>query len=272
MIRIKTKEEIALIRKGGKILARVLEEIIKEVKAGAETEKLEKKACELIEGAGGRPAFKHHEMSNGEKFPTALCVSINNEIVHVPAVPSRKLKEGDIVGIDIGMEYPTPNKGKMANKYSKLGGYYTDMAKTVIIGTVDKKTQKLVDTTRECLNLAIKQVKPGNTLNDIGKVIQKHAEANGFSVVRELVGHGVGHDVHEDPQVPNYEIKDGSLKNEILKPGMVIAIEPMVNMGNWKIETGDDGMSIVTKDGSLSAHFEHTIAITDDGHQILTEL
>jgi methionyl aminopeptidase len=274
MIRIKTKEEIALIREGGKILAQVLDEVIKDAKPGAETEDLENKACDLIEKAGGRPAFKNHPMSNGELFPTALCVSVNNEIVHVPAIPSRELKEGDIVGIDIGMEYPAYAKasaGKPVNKYSKLGGYYTDMSKTVAIGKINDKAQKLVNTTKECLDIAIKKVKPGVSINDIGKAVQNHAESRGFSVVRELVGHGVGHDVHEDPQVPNYDVKDKSVKNAILKSGMVIAIEPMLNIGDWRIEVADDGMSIITKDGSLSAHFEHTIAVTDDGYEVLTK-
>lgn len=273
MIRLKTTDEIAIMRKGGKILAETLEEVCSKVKPGISTEELEKLACKLIEEAGGRPSFKNHEMPGGELFPTALCVSVNNEIVHVPAIPARELKEGDIVGIDIGMEYPI-NKipGVPRNKFSKLGGYYTDMSKTVSVGRISEIAQKLVITTEECLNLAIRKVKPGNSLNDIGKVIQKHAELNNFSVVKELVGHGVGHDVHEDPQVPNYDIKESGLDNVVLKPGMVIAIEPMVNVGDWKIEVGEDKMSIVTKDGSLSAHFEHTVAVTDYGHQVLTYL
>lgn len=274
MKKIKTKEEVEVIRKGGKKLAYILDTVISEVRPGVKTDQLEEIACKLIKKEGGRPAFKYHMMSNGEPFPSALCISVNNEIVHAPAFPARVLNEGDIVGIDIGMEYPAPNKGLgiPVNSYSKLGGFYTDMSKTVAVGKISGEAQRLMDVTRESLSLGIKQVKPGNTLNDIGRAIQKHAESNGFSVVRELVGHGVGYDVHEGPQVPNYEIKDGSLKNEVLKTGMVIAIEPMVNIGDWRVEVGEDGMSIVTKDGSLSAHFEHTIAVTDDGHEILTVL
>lgn len=275
MIRLKTKEEIKILREGGKILADVLDQVVKKAVVGANTEDLEALALQLIEDAGGRPAFKGHEMHNGEVFPSSLCISVNDEVVHAPAFPGRVLNNGDIVGIDVGMEYPIDEKhraGRIKNKFSKLGGYYTDMARTVIIGDVDEKTRKLVNTTKECLDLALKKVKPGATLQEIGASIQKHAEERGFSVVRELVGHGVGHDVHEDPQVPNYDIKDGSMENVVLKPGMVIAIEPMVNIGDWRVETGEDDLSIVTADGSLSAHFEHTVAVTDDGSEIITKL
>lgn len=270
MIRIKKSSEIELLREGGKILGAILDEIAKKIKPGIETAELEELACKLIAEAGGRPAFKNYEMSNGELFPTALITSINDEVVHAPAVPSRQLSAGDIVGIDLGMEYPINNGKTFKNKYSKLGGFYTDSAKTIAVGESDNQVSRLLTTTKECLYKGISMVKPGNTLNDIGTIIQKHAEANGFAVVRELVGHGVGHEAHEAPNVPNYKIAN-SIENAVLKPGMVIAIEPMVNMGGWKVKTKEDGFSIATADGSLSAHFEHTVLVTGSGHEILTQ-
>lgn len=264
MIIIKTKKEIEIIRQGGKILAGILNKLIKEVKPGVTTGHLEKMACDLIKKAGGRPSFKGYKsMRDARAFPTALCISINYEVVHGPALPSRELKAGDIVDIDIGMEYPYREDNH---------GYYTDMSATVPVGKISKEAKKLINVTRKSLGLAIKQVKPGNSLNDIGRAIQQFVEAEGFSVVRELVGHGVGIAVHEEPQVPNYEINDNSMDNVILKPGMVIAIEPMVNVGGWKIKTADDGFTIVTADGSLSAHFEHTVAVMEKGREVLTFL
>ena len=265
MIIIKKKHEIKIMRQGGKILAGILEKLIAEVKPGITTGQLEEMACILIKEAGGRPSFKGYKSRHDTKpFPTTLCTSINNEIVHAPSLPGRELKEGDIIGIDLGMEYPYGNNNK--------NGYYTDMSKTVAVGKINKETEKLVRVSKKSLDLAINKVKPGNTLNDIGKTIQQLAEANGFSVVRELVGHGVGYDVHEEPQVPNFEIKDGSMKNVILKPGLVIAIEPMINIGGWKVKIGKDGFTILTADNSLSAHFEHTVAVTENGYEILTSL
>jgi methionyl aminopeptidase len=269
MNNIKTKEEIEIIRQGGKILARILGEVVQVIRPGVSTGELEEIACRLMEEAGGRPAFKNHQMPDGSLFPTALCASINDEVVHGAALPSRVLKEGDIIGLDVGMEYPLEGNFKK-NKYSKKGGYYTDMAATIAVGEVGEQVVKLLSVTKKALELGIEQVKPGNTLNDIGRAIQRYVEANGFSVVRELVGHGVGYDVHEEPQVPNFEIIDKSMKNMELKSGMVIAIEPMVNMGGWRIDSGDDGFSIVTADGSLSAHFEHTVAVTEEGYEIMT--
>jgi methionyl aminopeptidase len=268
MIKIKTKEEIEILRKGGKILHSVLDELSQKAVIGISTKELEEIACKLILDAGGRPSFKDYKMSRKIFFPTVLCVSINEEIVHGSALPSRILKNGDIVGLDLGMEYPI-NKNA-GNKYSKLGGYYTDSARTIIIGDVDKKTRKLVSTTKECLELAIKQIKPKNTLNDIGTAIQRHAENAGFFVVRDLVGHGVGHEVHEDPQVPNFEIKNNEMINVVLKKGMVIAIEPMLNIGTEKVKVMNDGFTIITADKSLSAHFEHTVAVTENGCEVLT--
>ncbi len=276
MIIIKTEKEIKIMRQGGKILACVLKKLINEVKPGITTGHLEKTACDLIKKAGGRPSFKGYKsMHEAHAFPTALCASINSEIVHAPALPSRKLKSGDIIGIDLGMEYPIFAKataGKPANKDSEMGGYYTDMAATIAVGKISKEAKKLINVTEKSLKLAIKQVKPGNSLNDIGRAIQQFVEAEGFSVVRELVGHGVGTAVHEEPQVPNYEINDNSMDNVILKTGMAIAIEPMVNVGGWKVKTADDGFTIVTADGSLSAHFEHTVVVMEKGCEVLTKM
>jgi len=264
MITIKKKEEIEKLREGGKILASILDKIAKEVKPGITTADLEKMACDLIKAAGGRPSFKGYQSLLDDKpFPTAFCASINDEVVHAPSLPARVLEDGDIIGLDLGMEYP----------YKKnKNGYYTDMAITLGVGKIDKEAAELIAVTKESLELAIKKIKPGNTINDIGRTVQQFAESKGFAVVRELVGHGVGYDVHEDPRVPNYEISEKSLENAILKPGMVIAVEPMVNRGGWKVKTGPDDFTILTADESLSAHFEHTVAVTDEGHLVITEL
>lgn len=264
MIIIKKEEEIKAMRIGGKILAEILQTVKEEIRPGVNTEDLEKKACDLIKKAGGRPAFKGYKtLYDTQAFPTALCTSINEEIVHAPAIPGRILNNGDIIGIDVGMEFPY-KKGEK--------GFYTDTAVTVPVGEVSSEVLRLLDVTKESLMLGIKKVKPGNTLNDIGKTVQTYVEQAGFSVVRDLVGHGVGSAVHEDPQVPNYEIKDRSMENVVLCPGMTIAIEPMVNIGTYRIKSLDDDFTIVTADGSLSAHFEHTVVVTEDGHEILTKI
>lgn len=256
MIKLKTKEEIQTLREGGRILGGILAQLTEMVVPGISTAELEQKANELIKGAGGQPSFKGYKAKYDRKpFPSALCTSINEEIVHAPAVPKRYLKNGDIIGLDLGM------------KYKKL---YTDTAVTVPVGDIDEKAQKLIEVTRECLNLAIQQVKPGNKLIDIARAIQINAEANDFGAVRELVGHGVGYEVHEDPQVPNYDSGEGELVNIKLKPGLVFAIEPMLTIGDWHIKTGENGFSILTKDGSLAAHFEHTVAVVEDGCMVIT--
>lgn len=273
MIIIKNEKEIELMRQGGKILSGILKKIIAEVKPGIDTGKLEEMACKMIKDAGGSPAFKGYKTVLDERpYPTALCTSINSEIVHAPALPPRMLKEGDIIGIDVGMEYPVgvKTKGHQNNNMSKLGGYFTDMAVTVPVGKVTPEIDKLIKTTKRSLELGIEKVKPGNSLNDIGKAIQEYAEENGFSVVRDLVGHGVGKKVHEDPQVPNFEIKFNDMKNEILEPGMTIAIEPMINLGSYRLKLLRDGFTIATVDNKMSAHFEHTVLVTEHGHEILT--
>lgn len=255
---IKTPEQIEGIKASCKALALIFVELEKLVKPGVSTADLEDVACKLMAKTGGRPAFKNYKTHHGAKpFPSALCTSINEEIVHGPALPGRILKEGDIIGIDAGLE---------------LNGYYSDMARTVAVGKISPEAAKLLKVTQAALDLAIDQVKPGNTLNHIGVAIQNYVEANGMSVVRDLVGHGVGLDVHEDPQIPHYAIKESGLPNVKLQAGMVLALEPMVNLGDWPIADSPDGFTFITADKSLSAQFEDTILVTETGHEILTRL
>lgn len=247
MIKIYNEKEIEILRQGGKILAKIIKELEKKAKPGVTTKYLNKVAKDLVFFYNAKPSFEGYE-----NFPAALCTSINEKIVH--AVPNkRKLKKGDILSLDLGIRY----------KY-----YCTDMAITLSIGKIDKELKKLIQVTKKSLYLGIKQAKPGNHLGDIGYTIQKYVEKNGFHVVRELVGHGVGKKVHEDPKIPNY----GSLgKGHLLKSGMVLAIEPMVVIGNWHLEKTRDNFGYKTIDNSLSAHFEHTIAITPQSPKILTK-
>ncbi len=272
---IKTKEEIEVLREGGRLLSRILKDLLSKVKPGVSTEYLEELACEWMDKVGGRPAFKNYEVWGGHFFPTALCTSVNEEIVHAPSVPGRILHEGDILSIDIGMEWPIdPSKVKknlVSNRFSIGGGFYTDMASTIAVGKIDKKAQKLIEVTKAALAIGIAEAKPGNKLSKLGGAIQKYVERKGFAVVRDMVGHGVGHKAHEDPQIFNYDFRPYGVDDLVLEPGMVIAIEPMVTAGTWRIKTGKDGMAVVTADGSLSAHFEHTVAITEKGNIIITE-
>ncbi len=237
---------------GGKILADVLKELSKAVKPGVTTQDLDKLARELLFKFGARSAFLGYN-----EFPAVLCTSINEEIVH--GVPSdRKLEKGDLLKLDMGV---------------LLKGFYTDSAVTVLVGSgiaLDKKTllkKKLIKVTRESLELGIKQARPGKTIGDIGAIIQEYVEGEGFNLVRDLVGHGIGRELHEEPQVPNYGQAGAG---EVLRPGMVIAIEPMVVTGDWKIKEGPDGFAFNTKDGGMAAHFEHTVAITEKAPLVLT--
>jgi methionyl aminopeptidase len=255
MIIYKTQKEIEIMAKGGKMLADILTEVANLVKPGVGTEELDKLAERLILQKGGHPSFKNYKPgSNYKPFPNALCASINDEIVHAPAIPNRILKEGDIIGLDIGMQY---------------NGYFTDMAVTVGVGKISPQTQKLLEVTKEALDLGIKQVKEGNSLSDIALAIQSHAEKNGFAVVRELVGHGVGKKVHEEPNVPNFVTDESKLIT--LKKGITLALEPMINIGGWQVVLKDDNLTYKTADDSLSAQFEHTVAIDHNGDvRILT--
>lgn len=249
MIYFKTQKEIDAMEKGGKILAQILLQVVQTVHPGIGTKELDDLAERLILQSGGQPSFKNYRPSSSDHpFPTTLCTSINDEVVHAPAIPNRILKEGDIIGLDIGMQYK---------------GLYTDMAVTVGVGQISKQAQRLLNVTQEALNLAIEQVKEGNHLSDIAAAIQTYAEKNGFGVVRELVGHGVGKKVHEEPNVPNFVTEESKLIP--IKRGMTLALEPMVNIGGWQIALADDNMTFVTADGSLSAQFEHTVAVDHNG-------
>jgi methionyl aminopeptidase len=275
MIYIKTKEEIEIIKQGGTILASILRQLTKMVAPGVNTEDIEREAVRLMEEAGGRPAFKDYDMGDDIYFPSAVCASINNEVVHGSALPNRVLKSGDIIDLDIGMEWPVDTAlraklGAPVNKFSELGGFYTDMCATVPVGKISQEAKKLIKVSKQCLEAVISKIKPGNKLNDIGRAVQFIAETNGYGVVRDLVGHGVGYFAHEDPNVCNYVIPEKSPENFTLEVGMVIAVEPMINAGTWKVKVADNDYTILTADGSLSAHFEHTIAVTENGCEILT--
>lgn len=252
MIKIKSQKEIEIMAEGGKILANIIKELTKAVKPGITTKDLDKLAEELVFKFGVRSSFLNYH-----GYPAVLCTSVNDEIVH--GVPSkRRLEKGDLLKLDMGVLYK---------------GFHTDSAVTVLVGgglAFDKKSllkKKLIKITRESLEKGIKEVKIGNTLGDVGSAIQKYVEKNGFNVVRDLVGHGIGRELHEEPQVANYGNPGEGQK---IIEGMVIAIEPMVVTGDWKIKDGADGFVFQTKDGGLAAHCEHTIAITEKGLLVLT--
>lgn len=280
MIYIKNQAEIDIIYQGGQILARILDKLGQELKPGASTAQIEDLALSLIKEAGGRPAFKDYNMGGGIFFPSALCVSINNEVVHGSSLPDRIVQEGDIVSFDIGMEWPlqTPEEAQKNNRpynnHSLGGGFYTDTCRTFAVGKISFLAEKLLKVTQTALNLGISQAVAGKTLNDIGKTIEDYIKKEGFSSVRDLVGHGVGYLAHEDPYVFHYEIGDNSPSNIILKPGMVIAIEPMINVGKSRVKMASNGYTVLTADNSLSAHFEHSVAILEPGkgNLILTKL
>ncbi len=276
MVYLKTPEEIRILAEGGRRLAAILSRLAAEIKPGVNTGYLEDLANSLIEKEGGASAFKDYPMGGGIFFPSTLCVSINNEVVHGAAWPIRVLQSGDIVDLDIGMEWPVDKKLQEKyqaprNPFSPGGGYYTDTCLTVGVGKISAEAKKLLHVSKQCLDLALKAAKPGNTLNDIARAVESTAESQGYGVVRDLVGHGVGYYAHEKPDVFNFVIKEKSPENIVLKPGMVIAIEPMINAGDWRVTMADNDYTVVTADGSLSAHFEHTVAITEDGCQILTK-
>jgi methionyl aminopeptidase len=249
MIILKTPEEIEMMAQASKLVAETLEALKKEVRPGVTTEQLDRIAEEFILARGGRPAFKGYR-----NYPKTLCASVNEQVVH--GIPSKRpLKEGDIVGLDLG---------------AVVGGFYGDAAMTVAVGTVSPEAARLIKVTEEALYLGIEQAVVGNRLSDISHAIQRHVEAAGYSVVTDFVGHGIGRQLHEEPQVPNYG-KPG--QGPRLQYGMVLAIEPMVNMGGSAVRILEDQWTAVTKDGSLSAHFEHTIAIRPSGPaRILTKL
>jgi len=247
MITIKSERELDFMRKAGAITGGILDELTDMVKPGVTTSELDFYAESRCKDYGVIPAFKGYQ-----DFPATLCISINSEIVHGIPSPKRKLAEGDIVGIDFGVIYE---------------GWFGDSARTYPVGKIDEKAQNLLRVTDESLHRGIEQCVPGNRLFDIGHAVQNFVEGHGYSVVREFVGHGIGRALHEDPQVPNYGPKG---KGSVLKVGMVLAIEPMVNIGSPDVKVLADGWTAVTIDNSLSAHFEHTVAITAKGPEILT--
>ncbi len=246
MIRLKNEKELAGIRASAVILSETLAAVARLVQEGITTRELDAFARSAIEKRGARPWFLGYM-----NYPASICVSVNNEVIHgIPG--SRKLRRGDIVSLDIGVE---------------ANGYFSDQALTLPVGPVSPARQKLMDVTRECLGAGTAQAVPGNRVSDISRAVYDLATANGFGVVREYCGHGTGFASHEDPQVPNYI---GAGPNPRLKEGMVLAIEPMINAGTGDIELLPDGWTVVTADGSDSAHFEHTVAVTRGGMEILT--
>ena len=248
MIPIKSEKEIQIMAENGKILASIMEELKKRVEPGISTQELNRVAETLILNSGGKPSFKGYD-----GFPATLCTSINEEIVH-GAPSKRKLKNGDILSLDLGM---------------KRKGFHVDMAITLPIGEVDPEVKRLVRITKKVLKIGIKKTKIGNTINDIGNTIQRYVESQGFNVIRDLCGHGIGKELHEEPKILNYGKRHTGFK---IKQGMVFCLEPMVTMGDWKIKKTKDGFGYQTVDGSLSAHFEHTIVVTKTGCQVLTEI
>jgi len=247
MIVYKSPKEIEKIRAAGAIVGKTLKLLFENLRPGITTQKLDGLAEEYIRSQGAVPSFKGY---NG--FPGSICVSIDEEVVHGIPGP-RKLKEGQIIGVDVGVY---------------KDGYHGDSAWTFAVGEIDDECRKLMMIGEECLSKSIKEVKVGKRLGDIGNSIQTHAEKHGYSVVRDLVGHGIGRKLHEEPQVPHYGNANTGLE---LKPGLVIAIEPMINAGVFQVKMLDDNWTIVTADGKRSVHFEHTIAVTKNGPMILTK-
>ena len=254
MIRLKTPEEIEILREGGKRLATILSTLASKVAPGISALELEEEARRLIKEGGDKPAFLGYRPQGAKRpFPAALCVSINDEIVHgIPNEAEKIIRDGDIVSLDFGLLHR---------------GLITDAAVTVPAGVIDKESEKLIETTKRALKSGIEAALPSSTIGDIGAAISKIVQENGFTLADSLVGHGVGYQVHEDPYVPNFGIEG---KGEKLVPGLVIALEPMVNVGQSDIRVSSDGYTVRTRDGSRSAHFEHSIAITEKGNIILT--
>ena len=251
---IKTPEEIEKLKRGGVILARVLRQVVNHCRAGVTTDALEKMVRQEFEKVGGRPSFLGYQTSSKDvPYPGALCVSVNDEIVHGLSLPSRVIKDGDVVGLDLGLWYE---------------GLATDMATTVMVGKVKPEVRALVEHTREALEQALLTVKEGAWVADIGAAIEDYIQPFKYGIVKDLTGHGVGHAVHEEPQIPNY--REPRSPRVRLEAGMVLAIEPMITLGTWKIKIKNDGWTIVTADKSPAAHFELTIVVTKTGYELIT--
>jgi methionyl aminopeptidase len=250
-ITIKSPRELELMRLAGEVVAEAKAVVIGAIKPGVTSLEMDDLAEEVIRKRGAIPSFKGYQPGSGKPFPATICFSFNEEIVH--GIPGdRKIKEGDIVSVDFG---------------AIVDGYHGDSAFTVGVGQISEEAEKLINVTRNSLSKGIEQAVVGARLTNISHAIQEYAENEGYSVVREYVGHGIGRDLHEEPQVPNYGDPGRGPK---LRSGMTIAIEPMLNIGTWRTKQLDDGWTVVTEDGNLSAHFEHTVAITDQGPEVLT--
>ncbi|MBI4353999.1 MAG: type I methionyl aminopeptidase [Candidatus Omnitrophica bacterium] len=248
MIELKTHEEIARMRKAGQVVARLLAYLAHRVAPGMKTKHLDEEAVKFLRSSGAEPAFLGYR-----GFPATICVSVNEEVVH--GIPGeRTIREGDLVSVDAG---------------AKVDGFYADAAMTVGIGSLSPSASRLLEVTKRSLDQAIAMTKPPNRLSDLSSRVQQTVEREGFSVVRDFVGHGIGRALHEDPPIPNYGLPHQGPR---LKPGMVLAIEPMVTMGGCEVEVLPDGWTAVTKDRSFSAHFEHTVAVTDCEPEVLTQL
>jgi len=246
--------ELEKLRRSGLLVYRILQKLKEMTKEGVSTQDLEVATERMISDAGAKPAFKgYYSQAAGTKFPYALCASVNDEVVHGMPSAKRKLKPGDIISLDTGV---------------LLDGYFGDSALTVAIGNVNDSVKRLLKVTEDSLELAIGQVRAGNRLFDVCGTVEKYVVSHGFSIVREFVGHGIGTSLHEEPQVPNYVDRRG--ENPRLKPGMVLAIEPMVNAGKPETRVLSDKWTAVAKDGSYSAHFEHMVAVTDNGPWVLS--
>lgn len=252
MITLKTPQDIEIMRAANLIVAEVLAELRRHVRPGVSTGDLDRIAERMTYERGAVPAFKGYEVA-GRVFPASVCTSINDEIVHGVPSERRVLRAGDIIGLDFGVRYQ---------------GFYGDAAVTVAVGEADAEAQRLMETTREALWAGIDQVKVGNRLGEVSAAIQERVEREGFSVVRDFVGHGIGRRLHEEPQVPNYGQRDRGVR---LREGMVLAIEPMVNAGAPEVMIKQDGWTAVTRDGRRSAHFEHSVAVTPDGPFVLSQ-
>jgi len=246
MIPLKSEKDLEMIRRSGKILSRVMQKLCASIQEGLTTQAIDQLAEVLVSKEDATPAFKGYK-----GFPANICTSINEEIIH--GIPGeRKLKNGDIISLDLGVNYK---------------GYFSDAAITTAVGKVNPRIKKLIEVTKAALAQGIRQARQDNQLSDISYAIQSFVEGKGFSVVRDFVGHGIGHNLHEEPEIPNFGRPH---QGPVLKTGMVFAIEPMVNMGSWESRVVENGWTAVTKDGLPSAHFEHTVAITENGPEILT--
>jgi methionyl aminopeptidase len=256
---IKPEKDLKLLKESGALMGEILEKLAKLVAPGISTLSLDVEAEKMIRACGGEPAFKGYKIPGVKTpYPATVCISLNEEIVHGIPRADRIIKNGDLVSLDIGMVWPAKK------------GVYTDTAVTVCVGgKAPARLRKLLNVTQEALEVGIKAAQPGASIASIGKAIEAYVKSQGkFGIVRDLVGHGVGHAVHEDPNIPNYY--DPALEAEVLRPGMVIAIEPMISLGGWSVVTLPDEWTIKMRDNSLCAHFEHTLIITQRGNEVVT--